>query len=110
MEIPYVYGRNDVIFTRDKQQHWLLPEVLKEFHDRNMLVQLLVRLCLDRDALSRSTVAWLKGIAYLADRLGFERLVQTTHSGIFNLRYYQGVAHEMGSRQRFFAQLEQSHV
>jgi GT2 family glycosyltransferase len=110
MEIPYVYGRNDVIFTRDKQQDWLLPEVFNEFHDRNLLVRLLVRLCLDRDALSRSTVAWLKGISYLADRLGFEKLVQTTHSGIFNLRYYQGVAHEMGGRQRFFAQLEQTHV
>jgi len=110
MEIPYVYGRNDVIFTRDKQQHWLLPEVFNEFHDRNLLVQLLVRLCLDRNALSKSTVAWLKGVSYVADRLGFEQLVQTTHSGMFNLRYYQGVAHEMGGRQRFFAQVEQAHV
>jgi glycosyltransferase involved in cell wall biosynthesis len=110
MEIPYIYGRNDVIFTRDKQQHWLLPEILNEFHDRNRLVQLLVRLCLDRDVLSRSIIAWLKKISYLADRLGFERLVQTTHSGMFNLRYYQGVAHEMGGRQRFFAQVAQAHV
>jgi len=110
IEIPYVYGRNDVIFTRDKQQHWLLPEVLNEFHDRNMLVRLLVRICLDRDRLSRSTVAWLKGISYFADHLGFERLVQTTHSGIFNLRYYQGVAHEMGGRQRFFAQVAQAQL
>jgi glycosyltransferase involved in cell wall biosynthesis len=110
MEIAYVYGRNDVIFTRDKQQNWLLPEVFNEFHDRNMLVQILVRVCLDRDALSESTIAWLKGISYLGDRLGFERLVQTTHSGIFNLRYYQGVAHEMGGRQHFFAQVERAHV
>jgi len=110
MDIPYVYGQNDVIFTRDKQQHWLLPEVLNEFHDRNMLVRLLVRLCLDHDVLSRRTVAGLKAISYLADRLGFERLVQTTHSGIFNLRYYQGVAHEMGGRRRFFAQVAQAHV
>ena len=110
MEIAYAYGRNDVIFTRDKHQEWLLPEVFNEFHDRNMLVQLLVRLCLDRDTLSKSTVAWLKGISYLADRLGFERLVQTAHSGIFNLRYYQGVAHEMGGRRRFFAQVAQAHV
>jgi glycosyltransferase involved in cell wall biosynthesis len=110
MEIAYVYGRNDVIFTREKQQQWLLPKVFSEFHDRNLLVRLLVQLCLDRDALSRSTVAWLKGISYLADRLGFERLVQTTYSGIFNLRYYQGVAYEMGGRQRFFAQVAQAHV
>jgi glycosyltransferase involved in cell wall biosynthesis len=110
MEIPYVYGRNDVIFTRDKHQHWLLPEVLSEFHDRNMLVRMLVRLCLDRNILSNSIIAWLRGISYLADRLGVERLVQTAHSGIFNLRYYQGIAHEMGGRERFFAQVAQAQV
>ena len=110
MEIAYVYGRNDVIFTRDKHQHWLLPEVLKEFQDRNPLVKLLVRLCLDHDTLSKCTLAWLRLVAYLGDRLGRERLVKTAHSGMFNLRYYQGVADEMGGRKRFFAQVTQAQI
>jgi GT2 family glycosyltransferase len=110
LEIAYVYGRNDVIFTRDKHQHWLLPEVLKEFQDRNPLVKLLVRLCLDHDILSKCTLAWLRLVAYLGDRLGRERLVKTAHSGMFNLRYYQGVADEMGGRKRFFAQVTQAQV
>jgi hypothetical protein len=110
MEIPYIYGRNDVIFTRDKHQHWLLPEVLKEFHDRNALIKLLVRFCLDHDILSKSTVAALRGISYVGDRLGLEQLVQIVHSAMFNLRYYQGVAHEMGGRKRFFAQVVQAQM
>jgi hypothetical protein len=110
MEIPYIYGRNDVIFTRDRHQHWLLPEVLNEFHDRNTLVRLVVRLCLDRNLLSNNAVTWLRGLAYIGERLGIEKLVQVAHSGIFNLRYYEGVAHEMGGRQHFLAQVAQAQV
>jgi len=110
MEIPYVYGRSDVIFTRDKGQHWLLPEVLEEFHYRNLMVKLLVRLCLGRDTLSKGIIAILRGISHLAARLGIERVVQIAHSGIFNLRYYQGVAQEMGGRKLFLAQVSQAQV
>lgn len=105
METPYAYGRNDVIFSRDKQQPWLLPAVFAEFQKRNPLIRLLVRICLDRHSLSRSTVASLKLIGLQSDRLGAERLVEMTHSGIFNLRYYQGIADELGGRKRFFTQV-----
>lgn len=105
METPYLYGRNDVIFTRDKQQRWLLPTVFSEFRIRNPLIRLLVRVCLDRASLSQGTVAGLRLIGQQSDRLGVERLVEMAHSGIFNLRYYQGVADELGGRRRFFAQV-----
>jgi GT2 family glycosyltransferase len=110
MEIPYTYGRNDVIFTRDKDQHWLLPAVLTEYHDRNTLIRLLVRLCLGNNFLSSGVYTCLRAASAIGDRLGIEQLVQTAHSGLFNLRYYQGVAHELGGRERFFAQVEQAQV
>jgi GT2 family glycosyltransferase len=106
METPYIYGRNEVIFTRDKQQQWLLPCILEEFHHRNPLVQLLVRLCLDRKKLSDSALAGLMLIAHQSDRLGVEKLVKFTYSGIFNLRYYQGIADELGGRKLFFTQVQ----
>ena len=31
LDAAYTYGRNDVIFTRDRNQKWLLPAVRKEF-------------------------------------------------------------------------------
>jgi GT2 family glycosyltransferase len=105
-EIPYVYGRNDVIFTRDKGQSWLLPVVLREFHERNPLVRLLVRGCLGRRLPSRLALAGLKR---LADAGGWLRLVQVpraSYSAIFNLRYYQGVADELGGRRPFFARID----
>ncbi|MCA9971067.1 MAG: glycosyltransferase family 2 protein, partial [Anaerolineales bacterium] len=45
--IPYAYGRNDVIFHRDKGQRWLLPTIAYEFrHSRHALIRQLTRLCL----------------------------------------------------------------
>jgi hypothetical protein len=110
METPYVYGRNDVIFTRDKHQRWLLPKIMSEFHGRNRLVKLLVRMCLDRAKLSSNALAWLKVASDLGHQLGMERLVQASYSAMFNLRYYQGITDELGGRAHFFAQVGQADV
>jgi GT2 family glycosyltransferase len=107
IDIPYVYGRNDVIFSRDKQQDWLLPVIAKEFHTRNWLIKLLINLCLDQDTLSKAAIIYLNLISNLGEFLRIERLVQSALSGIFNLRYYQGVSHELGGRAQFFTQVAQ---
>ncbi|MBK9940425.1 MAG: exopolysaccharide biosynthesis glycosyltransferase EpsD [Kouleothrix sp.] len=105
LETPYAYGRNEVIFARDKQQSWLLPAVYEEFQLRHTLIRWLIRLCLDRKSLSGGAVAWLRLIGQESDRFGIERLVEIAHSGMFNLRYYQGIADELGGRKQFFAQV-----
>jgi GT2 family glycosyltransferase len=101
IEIPYAYGRNDVIFAREGQD-WLLDAIRREFRERNRLVASLVRLCLGRGALSRAALAALKGAAELNARLGAAKLARFAHSAMFNLRYYQGVADELGGRRQFF--------
>jgi GT2 family glycosyltransferase len=105
IEIPYVYGRNDVIFTRDKAQEWLLPKVCDEFHGRNLLVRTLVWLCLSRQPLTQSALLGLRMAADTGERLGNKMLVRFAHSGMFNLRYYQGIADELGGRKQFLARL-----
>ncbi|MEO7910653.1 MAG: exopolysaccharide biosynthesis glycosyltransferase EpsD [Roseiflexaceae bacterium] len=109
MNTPYMYGKNDVIFTRDKQQKWLLPKVYSEFHDRNPLIQWLVRICLDRRSLSTAMSAGLKTTARIGDYLRIERLVQVAYSGLFNLQYYQGITDELGGgRAEFLEQVSQA--
>lgn len=105
METPYAYGRNDIIFARDKGQHWLLPTIPREFQQRNPLIKLLVKLCLGREALSQTAISSLKLASGLGNQLGMERVVEMTHSSIFNLRYYQGVADELGGREHFLAKV-----
>lgn len=97
LEIPYVYGRNDVIFTRDKGQAWLLPTICYEYHGRHPLVKWATQVCLDRPALSRIVIEMLKQAAR------FNSLSRVAYSGIFNLRHYQGIADELGGRAKFFA-------
>jgi GT2 family glycosyltransferase len=105
LAIAYVYGRNDVIFSHDRGQDWLLPTVMHEFGGRHPLVRGLTRLCLGRDVLSRAAIAGLRALAMLGDQLKIEALPRYSFSGIFNLRYYQGVADGLGSAAAFWRQL-----
>lgn len=100
LETPYVYGRNDVIFARDKQQGWLLAATEDEFHKRNPLIKLMVKACLGRSLLSRGMLGILKQIALMGQHL--QPVTRSVYSAIFNLRYYQGMADELGGREEFW--------
>ncbi|MEM7127648.1 MAG: glycosyltransferase family 2 protein [Chloroflexota bacterium] len=107
LQTPYMYGRNDVIFTRDKGQKWLLPKVMEEFHQRHLVVRALTRLCLSQQIASKVAIFALKQIARFGDRLApfipiFRSLPRFAYSGIYNLTYYQGAADELGGREDFF--------
>ncbi len=102
LEIPYAYGRNDVIFGRDRQQAWLLTTARREFGQRNVLVRILVRLCMGHPRATAFAVRVLKLIASTASFLGAARVAQLAYSGIFNLRYYQGFCEELGDTDFFF--------
>lgn len=100
--IAYAYGRNDVLFTHQKGQTWLLPEIFNEFNQRNLLVRWLTNICLDRPRLSAFVTGILKGIAEIASALHASALASRACSGLFNLRYYQGIADELDGREAFF--------
>jgi GT2 family glycosyltransferase len=101
LEIPYAYGRNDVVFARDKQQRWLLPTAQREFRERNPLVRLLVRVCLGRPGLGQRAQGALSCTAALSGDAQLAQLQQMAFSALFNLRYYEGMADELGGRERF---------
>ncbi|NJO84850.1 MAG: glycosyltransferase family 2 protein [Blastochloris sp.] len=98
LKTPYAYGRNDVIFTRDRGQHWLLPLVEREFHNRNALVRGLVHLCLNRQRSGTLVVMVLQSLALLCVRIGCSRGASAAFGALFNLRYYQGAADELALR------------
>lgn len=107
IKIPYAYGCYDVTITQQKGQDWLLPTVLHEFWGRNPLIRGLTRLCLDRAGLSRFFIEALMRSALLGDWVGIEAFPRYACSGIFNLRYYQGIADELGGRAVFWRMAEQ---
>ncbi|MBX0328837.1 glycosyltransferase [Oscillochloris sp. ZM17-4] len=103
LQIPYVYGRYEIVFGREGQTH-LLAFVHEQFKQRNPLIHLIVGICLDRPRLSSLVQVLTKQIADIGYRMGGpgKRIAQAAYSAIFNLRYYQGVADELGGRRAFY--------
>jgi GT2 family glycosyltransferase len=102
LETPYLYGRNDVIFARNRGQYWLLPTVMREFQQRHPFIKALTRLCLTRKTVSNLLVDSLRRAATVSNRVGIAPFTNYLYSAIFNLCYYQGVADELHGRQAFF--------
>ena len=97
METPYAYGRNNVLFAVEKGQDWLLPTVFREYKTHHPFIKLMVWLCLDRPFLSKISITSLKWVARFMPSLS-----RMAYSGIFKLRYYQGMADEINGRFAFY--------
>jgi glycosyltransferase involved in cell wall biosynthesis len=94
----YEYGRNDVTFIREGQR-WMTESIPDEFALRHPMVKALTRLCLPRRRLANvaSVVLGRVGTSSIAGG----RFQRQALSGLYNLTYYRGVAHELGSAAEF---------
>jgi len=99
LEAANTYGRNDVIFARDRNQTWLLPALASEFRQRHRLIRSLVCLCSGRPRLTAAAVHIMKLAADAATLIGASRVEQVAYSGLFNLQYYSGLHNELGEAQ-----------
>jgi glycosyltransferase involved in cell wall biosynthesis len=106
LDAAHTYGRNDVIFARDRNQKWLLPAVHQEFRDRHFLIRSLVRLCRGRSRLIWIAGSSLKFAADLATLLRATDIERFAYSGLFNLHYYNGLLDELDDVHFLFKDLE----
>jgi GT2 family glycosyltransferase len=106
LDVAYTYGRNDVIFARDRNQKWLLPAVSQEFRGRHFLIRSLVRVCRGRSRLTRIASSALKLVADVATLLRATDLERFAYSGLFNLHYYSGLLDELNDVHFLFKDLE----
>jgi GT2 family glycosyltransferase len=87
LSIAFAYGGNDVLFAQEKGQSWLLPNLFKEYNQRNLLVKGLARSCLDRPRLTAAMTWFFKGQAEYGARIGMPTVSRVACSGLFNLYY-----------------------
>jgi GT2 family glycosyltransferase len=106
LDIAYTYGRNDVIFARDRNQQWLLSAVRQEFRDRHFLIRSLVRVCKGRSWLTSIANPVLKLAADAATLLRASDIERLAYSGLFNLQYYNGLFNELDDVHFLFKDLE----
>jgi glycosyltransferase involved in cell wall biosynthesis len=95
LDMARTYGRNDVIFARDRNQKWLLSAIRREFRHRNFLIRALVRMCGRRSRLTGITSWALKRAADVATLLRASDIERFAYSGLFNLQYYHGLLCEL---------------
>jgi len=106
LDAAYTYGRNDVIFARDRNQKWLLSAVHQEFRDRHFFIRSLVRVCRGRSGLTWIATSALKLAADAATLLRASELERFAYSGLFNLQYYTGLFNELDDVHFLFKDLE----
>jgi GT2 family glycosyltransferase len=106
LDAAYTYGRNDVIFARDRNQKWLLSAIHQEFQHRHMMVRSLVRVCGGRSWLASIAAYALKLTADVATILHAEGIERSAYSGLFNLRYCSGLCDELDDSQFLFRDAE----
>jgi hypothetical protein len=106
LDAAYAYGRNDVIFARDRNQGWLLSAIHQEFQLRNKMIRSLVRLCRGRYWLVSLTGSALKLTADAATLVHADGMERSAYSGLFNLRYYSGLFDELDDLQFLFRDVE----
>jgi GT2 family glycosyltransferase len=106
LDAAYTYGRNDVIFARDRNQGWLLSAVHREFRERHNSIQVLVRMCRGRPRLTWIAKSALKLAADAATVLRARDLERRAYSGIFNLQYYNGLFNELNDVHFLFKDIE----
>lgn len=109
MEIPYAYGRNDVIFAREIHTE-ILSLIRKEFRWRNKYTQVLVRLSVDRARISKLIIAIFLHISEIIYNIKLPSISRTIYSVVFNIRYYQGVCDELGGRKVFFGNVKSDRI
>lgn len=102
-QIPYLGGYADVMMANQKGQAWLLPRIFEEWRKRHPLTRFVTRRLLGRSVASDLFCKFLHIVAAYAYSLGLDRETQSAYSVIFNLRYYQGVADQLGGRAGFLA-------
>jgi glycosyltransferase involved in cell wall biosynthesis len=106
LDAAYAYGRNDVIFARDRNQKWLLPAIHREFQDRHFLIRSLVRVCRGRSGLTWIANSALKLAADAATLSRAGDVERFAYSGLFNLQYYTGLFNELDDVHFLFKDLE----
>jgi len=106
LDAAYTYGRNDVIFARDRNQKWLLPTIRREFLERHFLIRSLVRVCKGRSRLSRIASSALKLAADGATLARAGAIERKAYSGLFKLQYYNGFYDELDDVHFLFRDVE----
>lgn len=101
--MAYDYGRNDVVFARDRNRTWIFPFMARKYREHRTPLRWLIAAAVRSAPLARVTGRALGVLASVADRLHVERVTRASYSCIYGMEYHRGIADELGGQADFFA-------
>lgn len=102
---PYLYGVRDVQMARDKHQESVMELARKHYRERSALTRAFARAVVGRRWAEAATLALLKPAPIALDRAGLRAPALQALSVLFNLRYLQGMAAEIGGGAKLWGAL-----
>jgi glycosyltransferase involved in cell wall biosynthesis len=106
LKTPYAYGSLDVVRAQRRDTSW--RTIRHGFVARNTLTRLCIKLAVGRPKVGAALQATLKGIALLVDALfGLlgQKLGIALLSVIYNVRYMEGAADQLGDARSLWEQI-----
>lgn len=99
---PYEYGRRDVQMAREGGEDRAIALARKHFAERNRVTKIAARFCIGRPVAETAVLAAGRS----AVKFGGRRIALASCSLLFNLRYLQGMCHELGGRRLLWEALK----
>ena len=106
LEIAAAYGRNDVMFARDRGHADVYDWIASNYRSRHALVRAMTHACVGHARTTKVTGHALRGVAAAANAARLEAVSRTALSGIYNVAYYQGVTDELGGSRELWRILD----
>ena len=95
---PFEYGKRDVQMARDGGEARALELARRHYGERNLATRIAAKVCIGRPALESAVFGASRAVA----QHGGESVALTACSLLFNLRYLQGMAQELGGRRKLW--------
>lgn len=108
LEIAAAYGRNDVMFARDRGHADVYDWIASNYRSRHALIRAMTRVCVGRARATNVMGHALRGTAAAGHAVRLETVSRTALSGIYNVAYYRGVADELGGPDELWKILQRS--
>jgi len=100
---PYLYGIRDVQMLRDKGQDQAMDLARKHYRQRSLLTRVVARGFIGRPILEPLLFGIIRPGIVMFDRIRLRPAALILCSLVFNLRYLQGMAHEMGGARSMWS-------
>lgn len=99
--MPIAYGRASITMGRDTQTREV-ANLAEEYFGRNLLTRICVRLCLGSSMRVALATHLLHALAVASWALRLSVVTYASCGTLYNLRYYEGLASELGGRSAFW--------